>query len=505
MLEQLSLIYFNDSLTLYNLTNYDFQDSSSTIFISSTHPYPLQVNIALAVIGTFTSLLTISGNVLVLVSFFVDRQIRQPTNYFIFSLAISDFLIGCISMPFLTLAIYKNQWVLGSFLCDIWLSLDYTICLASIYTVLLITVDRFCSVKIPAKYRNWRTKRRIIFLVLLTWFVPALIFFISTMGYPLYSKKPNLSITDLQCDVQWNKNAYFNLGLTIGYFWVTLLVMFTLYFFIYQVASALEKRSQANAKKVSNIIGVSSSNVTNFVLNMSKNHHLTHATATSSSSLRSKKMKPTQQSTLSSISKYEISIDDDVGSSFINNNDTDNDNNNNNNNNNNNKRLSNGLDVIKPVLSNETNGERTSVTTLASNLTNLLNITRVGVESVKKLEENRILLPITQNKTSLSPTTRQKLFGRHGGTSSKARKALRTITVIMGAFVICWTPWHIHTIIQTFCKTCRESIVFNTYLFHACYFLCYLNSPINPFCYALANRQFKKTYTRLLRCDFRKL
>ena len=200
MVEQLSLLFFNDSITFCNLTNDEIQDSSSTIFMSSSHPYPPQVNIALAVIGTFTSLLTICGNILVLVSFLVDRQILQPTNYFIFSLAISDFLIGCISMPFLTLAIYKNQWVLGSFLCDIWLSLDYTVCLASIYTVLLITVDRFCSVKIPAKYRNWRTKKRIIFLVLLTWFVPALIFFISTMGYPLYSKKANLSMSDLQCE-----------------------------------------------------------------------------------------------------------------------------------------------------------------------------------------------------------------------------------------------------------------------------------------------------------------
>ena len=131
----------------------------------------LQINIVLAIIGTLTSLLTISGNVLVLVSFFVDRQIRHPTNYFIFSLAVSDFLIGFISMPFLTLAIYKNKWVLGSFLCDIWLSLDYTVCLASIYTVLLITVDRFCSVKIPTKYRNWRTEKRIVILVLLTWLI----------------------------------------------------------------------------------------------------------------------------------------------------------------------------------------------------------------------------------------------------------------------------------------------------------------------------------------------
>jgi muscarinic acetylcholine receptor len=205
MIENLSYLTFNDSVTFYNLTSYDVQDPSFAIFSSSnpsdsSNPYSVQFRIALAIIGTFISLLTVCGNVLVLVSFFVDRQIRHPTNYFIFSLAVSDFLIGFISMPFLTLAIYKNKWVLGSFLCDIWLSLDYTICLASIYTVLLITVDRFCSVKMPAKYRNWRTEKRIIFLVLLTWLVPAFIFFACTMGYPLFSKKPNLSKIDLQCE-----------------------------------------------------------------------------------------------------------------------------------------------------------------------------------------------------------------------------------------------------------------------------------------------------------------
>ncbi|CAF1290302.1 unnamed protein product [Rotaria sp. Silwood1] len=502
MIEELSYLIFNDSVTFYNLTNYDVQDLSFTIFSpsstpsDSSHPYPLQLNVAFAIIGTFMSLLTICGNILVLVSFFVDRQIRHPTNYFIFSLAVSDFLIGFISMPFLTLAVYKNKWVLGSFLCDIWLSLDYTVCLASIYTVLLITVDRFCSVKIPTKYRNWRTEKRIIFLVLLTWVVPAFIFFASTMGFPLYSKKPNLSKPDLQCDVQWNKNAYFNLGLTIGYFWVTLLIMFTLYFFIYQVASALEKRSQENAKKVSSLIGIPSSTMTNLVINMSKNHRTSQPEVISSSPT-SKKKKQQTYSHPSSPLKHQTSVDDDLASSLNNNTPT---------NNNNNTNNTNGPDATNRSSSNETSGEHTPTAIVAPNITNLLALTKADIESHTQLDENQTLLPNTQNK-NLTPNikpTNQKLSGK-SPSNNKARKALRTITVIMGAFVLCWTPWHIHTIIQTFCQTCRESIVFNTYLFHACYYLCYLNSPINPFCYALANRQFKKTYTRLLRCDFRKL
>ncbi|UJR29004.1 hypothetical protein I4U23_010222 [Adineta vaga] len=143
-------------------------------------------------------------------------------------------------------------------------------------------------------------------------------------------------------------------------------------------------------------------------------------------------------------------------------------------------------------------------------------------EQVQDMNENKngLITPINNEETITITTTiistakpHVKEFVRNPKTQShrksksqnRARKALRTITFILGAFVVCWTPWHIYSAIHSLCDSCKDSWFFNNPMFHCFYFLCYLNSPINPFCYALANQQFKKTFTRILKLDLRRL
>lgn len=83
-----------------------------------------------------------------------------------------------------------------------------------------------------------------------------------------------------------------------------------------------------------------------------------------------------------------------------------------------------------------------------------------------------------------------------------ARKSVRTITIILGAFIVCWTPWHILSLIIGFCPTDEGCVL--PLLYDISYWLCYLNSPLNPFCYAFANQQFKKAFVRILKLDWRR-
>ena len=109
------------------------------------------------------------------------------------------------------------------------------------------------------------------------------------------------------------------------------------------------------------------------------------------------------------------------------------------------------------------------------------------------------------------------------------KKAAKTLSAILLTFIITWTPYNVLVLIKTLsdnsvagagslsmngtiasnatslmqdAAAASSSPLIPESLYSFAYYLCYINSTINPFCYALCNVNFRNTYLRILRCQW---
>lgn len=225
-----------------NLTDLDLLESS-------TNPYPLWFHIILWIFMALLALATILGNLMVLLAYYIDRTLRQPSNLFIASLAVSDLIIGLEGFIVLTVYVLAGEkWLLGRLMCKLWLTLDYMLCLVSILTVLLITIDRYCSVCHTAKYRQWQSSTKVQILILFSWLIPLAFFAIMIFGWQ--NLTGDYAMDDTKCYAPFLNDPFLNMAMYLVYYWAVVAAMIVLYRGIHNAAKALEKRADAKERQV---------------------------------------------------------------------------------------------------------------------------------------------------------------------------------------------------------------------------------------------------------------
>ncbi|XP_041371929.1 muscarinic acetylcholine receptor M2-like [Gigantopelta aegis] len=543
-------------------------------------------------------------NVTVLIAFIIQHTLRKPQHYYLASLAAADFMVGFISIPFFLQYMYLDRWVLGQWICDAWLTLDFTACMASKMGVFLLTTDRFLLLTFPWKYKNYQTKRNIGILIAVVW-INAIILFTTAIAGWSSLVDDGKTREEGSCHVQFMEDRVFTLMWVIEY-WMPLVYMCVLYRRICVIALAVYKSSgfkwfwysnhptgsiQSDTRKLQTVIRLKSNSVTPQTLGLStsgsskKDNSKTDlgdqgvcdgsaqdpcsVTITPDKDVdhiaNLRNLEINFESTLCKGEKetgdwspttkngvFSPSPTDTNGKMETASKETDT----------NRKATKSHVDFVmneksktgpdgavingkttkapnKAVTSGKaalshvetvTNGKATKalkefvMNEKSKNAHNDANKTDVttpsavrevttlkdqcgadaaddGVESTSRSRMN--CADVKRNTRGLRRfreivcLTRQNLV-RKRVYESHVRTAIKRVTLILGAFIVCWTPYNV----MVFIIAVGGYTNVNTTAYTVTYWICYLNSAVNPLCYALANPELKRTFIRILKLDW---
>nr|XP_046229905.1 trace amine-associated receptor 1-like [Scatophagus argus] len=182
------------------------------------------------------SVLTMCGNLLVIMSISYFKQLQTPTNYLILSLAVADLLVGVLVLPFSTILSVSSCFYLQELVCKLRGSFDMFLCTASILNLCFISVDRYYAVCQPLRYKTKINVRVIVIMILVSWTVSALV------GIGITIRGLNQKQYNGRCVLFQNTNSA--IPGTVFAFYLPALIMFTIYLKIFMVAQRQARRIQ---------------------------------------------------------------------------------------------------------------------------------------------------------------------------------------------------------------------------------------------------------------------
>ncbi|UJR13451.1 hypothetical protein I4U23_000465 [Adineta vaga] len=203
-------------------------DTLSISFIeSSSFTIPIHSLIRKILLGCLLfslAIFTILGNLLILYAIRTEKRLRTVSNLFILSLAFADLVVGIFVMPLSAANIITGQWPFSTVLCQMWLSVDYVASTASIFNLVLLSLDRYWAVVYPLRYLQNRSRKQATNFIVIVWFIsslwaPVVIFWSYIIPQHSDINKPT------ECDTSFRSNKLFKTIAALFNFYLPLLTM----------------------------------------------------------------------------------------------------------------------------------------------------------------------------------------------------------------------------------------------------------------------------------------
>ncbi|XP_060886305.1 dopamine receptor D4 related sequence [Labrus mixtus] len=96
-----------------------------------------------------------------------------------------------------------------------------------------------------------------------------------------------------------------------------------------------------------------------------------------------------------------------------------------------------------------------------------------------------------------SAAKRRRRNKKSSRVSGRERKAMKVLPVVVGVFLVCWTPFFIVHVTKVLCRSCDIGPT----LISVVTWLGYVNSAVNPIIYTAFNAEFRHVFHKLLCCQ----
>ncbi|CRK95847.1 CLUMA_CG009295, isoform A [Clunio marinus] len=443
-IDLLNSTYLNDTF-MYNVTNTSQSSFDGKNEESNTLEFIL-MSLVTVLLGILI-LITIIGNVFVIIAVLIEKHLQNSGNYLVASLAVADLLVACLVMPMA--AIYEIQfqnWVLGSELCEIWTSADVLLCTCSILHLVVIALDRYWFIT-DVNYS--RTNNRIFGMIALVWLVSILIALPPVFGWK--DENYHERIENHKCMI--SQDIGYQIFATLTTFYLPLIFILVLYWRIYQAA-----RKRINKRKIE----------TSTVKKLKKSENpKPHSTPKFRFKKRIKVPAEDWDSSQNSEAKASMRSSTKSESNC----------NNSDNMNNNTIEVEDDRRVADDAID--------VVTTDCNN--KLLNQSGNSESELKQRAEH------VENDNSAKINVYEQIARRkeHIASEREAR-VQRVLTIITSAFLLCWAPFFLSVLMSTIFHF--DFNILNSFFL----WLGYFNSSLNPILYNIFNPEFRAAFKKIL-------
>ncbi|XP_076148153.1 melatonin receptor type 1C-like [Alosa pseudoharengus] len=226
-----------------NVSTGDYMSRSANESQKTVQPVSLGATTALASVLIITIVVDIIGNLLVILSVFRNKKLRNAGNIFVVSLSVADLVVAVYPYPLVLTAIFHNDWIMGDLHCQVSGFIMGLSVIGSIFNITAIAINRYCYICHSLHYDRLYTLKNTCCYLGLTWVLTAIAtvpnFFVGSLQYD-----PRV----FSCTFAQTVSSYYTISVVVVHFLIPLLVVSFCYLRIWVLVIQVKHRVRPENK-----------------------------------------------------------------------------------------------------------------------------------------------------------------------------------------------------------------------------------------------------------------